>query len=90
MKWDLSFLEQKASITREGAVLLGKYVVCDGFDWDREVAIITHIHADHTAQFQRCLGYHNVILCSPETKELLPKLSDYQRWRILSQVFVME
>ena len=71
MNWDISFLEQKVSITKQGAVLLGKYVVCDGFDWDREIAIVTHIHSDHTAHFERCLGYYDIIFCSPETKELL-------------------
>jgi len=82
MNRDISFLAQKASITRQGAVLLGKYVVCDGFDLDRKVAIVTHIHSDHTAHFGRCLGYHNVILCSPETKELLITLEgDWLRLR---------
>jgi len=71
MNWDISFLERKASITRQGAVLLGKYVVCDGFDWDREIAIVTHIHSDHTTHFDECHGYYNFVLCSPETKELL-------------------
>jgi len=82
MTWDISFLEQKASITRQGAVLLGKYVVCDGFEWDREIAIVTHIHADHIAHFERCLGYYNLIFCSPETKELLITLEgDWLRLR---------
>lgn len=82
MNHDISFLEQKASITRQGAVLLGKYVVCDGFDWDREVCIITHIHADHTAHFETSLGYYDLILCSPETKELLITLEgDWLRLR---------
>lgn len=82
MNWDIPFLEQKASITRQGAILLGKYVVCDGFDWDREVCIITHIHADHTAKFETSLGYYKTILCSPETKELLITLEgDWLRLR---------
>lgn len=82
MNWDISFLEQKVSITKQGAVLLGKYVVCDGFDWDREIAIVTHIHSDHTAHFERCLGYYDIIFCSPETKELLITLEgDWLRLR---------
>lgn len=82
MNWDIPFLEQKASITRQGAILLGKYVVCDGFHWDREVCIITHIHADHTAEFERSLGYYHAILCSSETKELLITLEgDWLRLR---------
>jgi len=74
VKWDTSFLEQKAGITSSGAVLLGRYVVCDGFEWDREVAVVTHIHADHIRHFERCLGSCDLILCSPETKELLVAL----------------
>lgn len=71
MKRDIRSLEGKACITREGAILLGSYVVCDGFEWDREVAIVTHIHMDHIAHFERSLGVYEYIFCSPETKELL-------------------
>lgn len=82
MNWDIPFLEQKASITRQGAVLLGRYVVCDGFEWDRKIAIVTHIHSDHTVHFERCLGYYDLIFCSPETKELLITLEgDWLRLR---------
>lgn len=85
MNWDISFLERKATVTRHGAILLGKYVVCDGFDWGRELAVITHIHADHIADFERCLGYYDLIFSSPETKELLITLrGDWLcRWRNL-------
>jgi len=79
---DITSLEQKAGITPQGAVLLGKYVVCDGFDWDREVSVITHIHSDHIKHFETCLGYYNLIFCSPETKELLITLEgDWLRLR---------
>jgi putative mRNA 3-end processing factor len=71
MKWDISSLERKANITSSGAILLGNYVVCDGFEWGREVAIVTHIHADHITYFERCLGSYEFIFCSSETKELL-------------------
>ncbi len=71
MKQDIAFLQRKASITSSGAILLGSHFVCDGFDWDREVAIVTHIHADHITHFERCLGVYDFIFCSPETKELL-------------------
>jgi len=74
MKCDISFLERKASITSSGAILLGNYVVCDGFEWDREAAIVTHIHADHITHFERCLRTYELIFCSPETKELLMAL----------------
>jgi putative mRNA 3-end processing factor len=74
VNWDISFLEQKASIGRHGDILLGKYFVCDGFSFDREIAIVSHIHSDHTMELERCLGYYDLIFCSPETKELLVAL----------------
>lgn len=74
MKWSPLFLERKVSVTNNGSILLGKYVVCDGFEWDREVAVYTHIHADHIKNFETCLGVYPVILCSPETKELIMAL----------------
>jgi len=82
MKRDIAFLQRKASITSSGAILLASHVVCDGFEWEREVAIVTHIHADHIAHFERCLGFYDLILCSPETKELLIALKgDWLRLR---------
>ncbi len=74
VKWSPLFLERKAGVTNNGSILLGKYVVCDGFEWDREVAVFTHIHADHIKYFETSLGVYDVILCSPETKELLMAL----------------
>jgi putative mRNA 3-end processing factor len=71
VKWSPLFLERKASVTNNGSILLGKYVVCDGFEWDREAAVFTHIHADHIKHFETCLGVYDVILCSPETEQLL-------------------
>lgn len=82
MKRDIAFLERKASITSSGAILLGSYVVSDGSEWDREVAIVTHIHADHITHFERCLGFYDLIFCSPQTKELLITLKgDWLRLR---------
>lgn len=68
---DTSSLEQKASITPKGAVLLGKSVVCDGFDWGRDVAVVTHLHTDHIKQFETCLGFCQAVLVSPATKDLI-------------------
>lgn len=73
MNKDTDYLTQKVRIAgdEDGAILLGKYVTCDGYDWDREVAICTHFHSDHTMDFHKWLHFCEVIICSPETKELL-------------------
>jgi len=73
MSEDTNYLAQKAKIAGEeaGAILLGEYVTCDGYEWDREVAVCTHFHSDHTMDFHKWLHYCELILCSPETKELL-------------------
>lgn len=84
MNRDASYLEQKVKITRaeEGPILLGKYVTCDGFYWDREVAVCTHFHADHIGDFYKWLHYCQVILCSQETKELLIALKKDEGLRL--------
>ena len=67
-------LNQKASVSRAGAVLLGKSVACDGFDWDRPVGVITHIHRNHIEDFETTLGFCEPILVSSATKDLLVAL----------------
>lgn len=61
----------KASVTRTGAILLGKHVACDQHDDTRPIRVVTHAHYDHTGglqtSLQRC---HNVIM-TPATKDLL-------------------
>ena len=87
-KWSPIFLEPKAGVTKNGSILLGKYAVCDGFEWDREIAVFTHIHSDHIKHFETSLGVYNVILCSPETKELLMALKGKTsleiRWNLIA------
>jgi len=61
----------KASITRTGAVLLGKYVACDGFDEHRPLRVVTHAHADHLIGLQQSLRRCEKLLMTPATKDLI-------------------
>ena len=67
-------LYEKARVSRTGAILLGKFVACDGFDWDRPVGVITHVHTDHIDHFETTLGFCEPILVSRATKDLLVAL----------------
>jgi len=67
-------LSKKAHVLRSGAILLGKSVVCDGFDWHRPVGVVTHVHGDHIQEFETILGFCDPILMSPPTKDLMVAL----------------
>lgn len=67
-------LSQKVKVLRKGAILLGKSVVCDGFDWHRPVGVVTHVHSDHIQEFETSLGFCDPILTSPPTKDLIVAL----------------
>ena len=64
-------LENKARINKAGAVLIGKYLSCDGFDIQRSVGAITHFHGDHLEGFETSLGVYENIFVTPATKDLL-------------------
>lgn len=64
----------KAIITKSGAVLLGKHIVCDGFEENRSIQVISHFHGDHLGNFERCLATCESILVTYATKELLAAL----------------
>jgi len=56
---------------REGAILIGKYVACDGADVERPISIISHAHGDHVKQFESALSFCSAVLLTKETKDLL-------------------
>lgn len=64
----------KAGIGKSGAILLGKYVACDGFEAEREVGVITHAHSDHVAGFKASLKEYEHIVMTKATKDLLEAL----------------
>lgn len=77
-----SYLLKKASVNKDGAVLLGKYISCDGFDYSRKACVLTHIHQDHIAEFDHLLSYCEPILTTHATKDLLIAIKgDYLRYR---------
>jgi len=64
-------LSLKAGITSKGAILLGKYVACDGHDETRPVRAVTHAHADHLMGLNKSLQRCEIVLMTPATKDLL-------------------
>jgi len=62
---------QKASITKRGAVLLGKCVACDGFDKDRPLRVVTHVHSDHLLGLRQSLRKCEAVVMTPATRDLI-------------------
>ncbi len=62
---------EKATVTENGAVLLGKYVACDAFDPFRPLRVVTHAHADHTVGLKRSMKSCEKIVMTPATKDLI-------------------
>jgi len=61
----------KASITKKGAVLLGKNVACDSFDERRHLRVVTHAHYDHLTGLQQSLRKCQAVIMTPATRDLL-------------------
>lgn len=67
---------------KEGAILIGNNIACDGTTIDRPVSIISHAHGDHTRHFESALSHCETVLMTPETKELIiAERGSYLRWR---------
>lgn len=63
-------------ITSNGAVCLGRSIVCDGFEPGLHAAVFTHIHRDHTGHFfEKCMHRYPVY-ASKITADLLGALKD--------------
>jgi putative mRNA 3-end processing factor len=78
----LNSLESLASINRSGAVLLGNYLSCDGFDIKRVAGAITHFHGDHLNEFENSLGTYREIFVTKATRDLLIALKgDWLQYR---------
>jgi len=61
----------KASVTGRGAVLLGKYVACDGFDKNRPLRVVTHVHSDHLLGLRQSLRKCETVVMTPATRDLI-------------------
>jgi putative mRNA 3-end processing factor len=64
----------KATVTAEGAILLGKYVACDAFDETRPLRVVTHAHSDHMLGLKESLEKCEAVLMTPATKDLIDAL----------------
>ena len=64
----------KATVTRRGAVLLGKHVACDAFDESKPLRVVTHAHADHLMGLRQSLRACEKVLMTPATKDLIDVL----------------
>jgi len=67
--WQIMSL--KASVTQNGAVLLGKHVACDSFDGSRPLRVVTHAHYDHWVGLQQSLRECQAVVMTPATRDLL-------------------
>lgn len=63
-----------ASITANGAVLLGKHVACDAYASSRPIRVVTHAHADHMNGLHQSLKHCNTVVMTPATKDLIDAL----------------
>ncbi len=64
-------LWSKAAVTKRGAVLLGKYVACDGFNEARPLRVVTHAHSDHLLGLRRSLKSCEAVIVTPATGDLI-------------------
>ena len=60
----------RIQLKRDGAILLGKHVSCDGLACDRPIRVQTHIHADHMVDFDTSKANQTIVM-SEETRDLL-------------------
>ena len=68
----------KASITKFGAILLGKHVACDAYDEYRPLRVVTHAHADHMVGLGKSLKNGEVTVMTPATKDMIEALKGSQ------------
>ena len=61
----------KATVTRKGAVLLGKHVACDAFDEAKPLRVVTHAHSDHMLGLRQSLKQCEAVVMTPATKDLI-------------------
>ena len=69
-------LFKQAAITEDGAICLGRSVVCDGFAPGFHAAAFTHVHQDHVGdRFETCMHNYQVYT-SKITGELLEAITE--------------
>lgn len=64
-----------ASITNDGAILMGNLFSIDGHSYDRQMFAFSHMHSDHSEKLQKCL-YNGRVFMSKPTRDLLEAVHD--------------
>jgi putative mRNA 3-end processing factor len=64
-------VQEKATITQNGAVLLGKHLACDAYEDIRPLRAVTHAHADHMQGLPQSLRKCRRVLMTKPTKDLI-------------------
>jgi len=67
----VAFTSLKASITKRGAVLLGRRIACDSFDMIRPLRVVTHVHYDHLTGLRQSLRSCEAVVMTSATRDLL-------------------
>lgn len=68
---NINSLKHRVRIKSDGAIFLGKYVVCDGSDFDIPNTVFTQIHSDRMIKFPFALQSSANVIVSEQTAELL-------------------
>lgn len=71
----MSTNKKYASITNDGAILMGNLFCCDGHSYERKYFAFSHMHSDHSEKLQKCLGNGQVFFSKP-TRDLLEAVND--------------
>ena len=67
-------MQQKATVSKTGAVLLGKHVACDAHEENRPIRVVTHAHADHMIGLGKSMKTCEVAVMTPATKDMIDAL----------------
>ena len=67
--------EKYASITTDGAILMGNLFCCDGYSYPRKHFAFSHMHSDHTEKLSTCL-YNGQVFLTKLTRLLLEAIND--------------
>ncbi len=71
----MSHEEKFASITGDGAILLGNLFCCDGHSYERNHFAFSHMHSDHVQKLSKCL-YNGQVFLSKPTRDLLEAINN--------------
>ena len=67
--------DQLASITNEGAILMGNIFCCDGHSYSSNNFAFSHMHTDHSEKLTKCL-YNGTVYMTKPTRDLLEAINN--------------